>query len=140
SPATDGERVVVSHGSAGAACYDLDGHELWRKDVGKLEQIWGNASSPVLYGDLAILWCGPGERQFLLAVDKRTGRDVWKHEEPGGAYGKEPSPWLGSWSTPVVLRVGDHDELLVPVPEKLKAFDPKTGRELWSCAGLGKLS
>src|SRR5208337_2781729 len=60
SPVTDGERVTVSHGSAGMYCYDLSGKELWHKDLGKLEFIWGNASSPILYKDLAILWCGPG--------------------------------------------------------------------------------
>src|SRR5947208_6650675 len=42
------------------SCYDLDGKELWRYDVGKLEHLWGNASSPILYGDLCIQWCGPG--------------------------------------------------------------------------------
>jgi outer membrane protein assembly factor BamB len=138
SPVTDGERVVVSHGSAGLFCYDFDGKELWHYDLGKLEHIWGNASSPVLDGDLVILWCGPCERQFLLAVNKRTGEKVWQHDEPGGDSGKK-GEWIGSWCTPLVARVGDHDELIVAVPEKVKAFDPKTGKELWSCAGLGKL-
>jgi outer membrane protein assembly factor BamB len=140
SPATDGERVVVSFGSAGMCCYDLEGRELWKKDLGKLEQIWGNASSPILYGDLAILWCGPGERQFLLAVNKRTGADVWRHDEPGGASGLgEDKSWVGSWSTPIVVRVEGRDQLILSVPEKVKGFDPRTGAELWSCAGLSKL-
>jgi outer membrane protein assembly factor BamB len=139
SPVTDGERVVASLGSAGMVCYDFAGNELWRKDLGKLHHIWGNASSPVLYGDLAILWCGPGERQFLLAVDKRTGKTAWEHPEPGGNLGKDPSRWAGSWCTPIVVRVEDHDELILGVPEKVKGFDPKTGKELWSCSGLGKL-
>lgn len=140
SPVTDGERVVAIHGSAGAVCYDLDGNELWRHDVGKLEQVWGNASSPILYKDFAILWCGPGSRQFLRAVDKKTGAKVWEHNEPGGAYGEKSSEWLGSWSTPIIVRVDDHDELILAVPEKLKGFDPQTGKELWSCAGAGKLA
>lgn len=140
SPVTDGEVVVVSHGSAGMYAYDLSGKVLWKKDVGKLEHIWGNASSPVLYRDLAILWCGPGERQFLLAVHRKTGVEVWRHEEPGGASGLGPDKtWLGSWSTPLVVRVGNDDQLVLPVPGKVKGFDPKTGKELWFCAGLGKL-
>jgi outer membrane protein assembly factor BamB len=138
SPVTDGERVIASLGSAGMVCYDFHGKELWRKDVGKLEHIWGNASSPIIYRDLAILWCGPGERQFLLAVNKSNGATVWEHQEAGGAYGKDNN-WLGSWSTPLVARIGDHEELILGVPGKVKAFDPKTGTELWSCAGLGKL-
>jgi outer membrane protein assembly factor BamB len=135
SPVTDGERVIVSLGSAGMYCYDFAGQELWRKDLGKMEHIWGNAASPILHGDLAILWCGPGERQFLLAVNKRTGATVWEHHEPGGKSDKS-RPYVGSWCTPLVVQVGDHEELLLSAPERLKGFDPKTGRELWSCAGL----
>src|SRR5262249_53743527 len=118
SPVTDGERVVVSFGSAGMFCYDFDGKELWRQPLGKVEHIWGNASSPILHGDLAILWCGPGERQFLLAVNKKTGAKVWQHDEPGGGL----KAYVGSWTTPIVVRVGDHDELILGVPEKLKGF------------------
>jgi outer membrane protein assembly factor BamB len=139
TPVTDGERVIASHGSAGMVCYDFAGKELWRKDVGPMIHVWGNASSPILSGDLAILWCGPGERQVLLAVDKATGRTVWEHEEPGGNVGKDSKTWAGSWTTPIIVTVGDHDELILPVPERVKGFDPKTGRELWSCGSLGKL-
>jgi outer membrane protein assembly factor BamB len=139
SPVTDGELVIVSHGSAGMVCYDFQGKEQWRKPLGKLHHVWGNASSPVLYGDLAILWCGPGERQFLLAVNKKTGDTVWEHQEPGGNRGDDSARWQGSWCTPLIIHLKDHDELIVGVPEKLKAFDPLTGKERWSCAGLGKL-
>src|SRR5581483_2548081 len=83
SPATDGERVIVSHGSAGVFCYDLGGRELWRRDLGKCEHIWGNAASPVIYKNLVILNFGPGPRTFLVALDKQTGREVWKVEEKG---------------------------------------------------------
>jgi outer membrane protein assembly factor BamB len=140
SPVTDGERVLASLGSAGLVCYDFAGKELWRKDVGKLEHIWGNASSPILYGDLAILWCGPGERQFLLAVKKTTGETVWKHNEPGGKSGAVgPKEWLGSWCTPIIVQVGEREELILGVAKKVKGFDPKTGKELWWCGGLGDL-
>jgi outer membrane protein assembly factor BamB len=135
SPVTDGERVVVSHGSAGMYCYDFSGKQLWHKETGKQHHIWGNASSPILHRDLAILWCGPGDRQFLLAVNKKTGETVWQHDEPGGSSGNK-QPWIGSWSTPIIVRVGDRDELLLGVPGKFKGFDPATGKERWSCAGL----
>jgi outer membrane protein assembly factor BamB len=137
SPAVDGERVVVSYGSAGMYCYDFSGKELWKVDAGKMEHIWGNASSPVLYGDLAILWCGPGENQTLLAVNKKTGEKVWEYKEPGGDSG--PKKWLGSWSTPIIARVKDADQLLLSAPNVFKSFDPKTGKELWNCAGLTNL-
>ncbi len=137
SPVTDGERVIASHGSAGLVCYDLDGKELWRYDVGKLEHLWGTASSPILYGDLCIQWCGPGDRQFLLAVNKKTGVKVWETPEPDGDTGITTKRFRGSWSTPLIARVDGRDQLLFAVPGKVKGYDPQTGKELWSASGPG---
>jgi outer membrane protein assembly factor BamB len=137
SPVTDGELVVASHGSAGLVCYDFEGKELWRYDVGKIEHLWGTASSPILYDDLCIAWCGPGDRQFLVALDKRTGKKVWETIEEGGDTGITTKKFLGSWSTPLVIRVGEEDQLLFAVPHKLKGYDLRTGRERWSAAGPG---
>jgi outer membrane protein assembly factor BamB len=140
TPVTDGERVIASHGSAGVVCYDFVGTELWRRDLGKFIHIWGTAASPILYGDLCILNCGPGERTFLLAMDKKTGKDVWKVEEPGGKSGeKGNSEWIGSWSTPRIIPVQGKDQLIMSWPEAVKAYDPVTGELLWSCRGLTKL-
>jgi outer membrane protein assembly factor BamB len=140
SPTTDGQRVYVSHGSAGLFCYDLDGKELWKKDLGKQEHIWGNASSPVLYRDMVLLWVGPGENQLLVALDKKTGEKRWEYKVEGGKSGAAGnSEWVGSWSTPLIARVGRRDELLLSVPEKMLGLDPKTGKLLWTCAGLTKL-
>jgi outer membrane protein assembly factor BamB len=140
SAVTDGERVIVSHGSAGVFCYDLDGKELWRRDLGTFRHIWGNASSPVIWNDLCLLNCGPGVRTFLTALDKKTGKDVWKVDIPGGDEGKGGNKtWTGSWSTPVVVKHGDEELALVGYPGHLRAFVPRTGKEVWSCAGLGRL-
>ncbi len=129
SPTTDGERVIVSFGSAGMYCYDFAGKELWKRtDLGKWEHAFGNSSSPVLYGDLAILWCGPNEqkgRNFLLAVDKKTGKTIWEKDQP-----------TGSWNTPVILKIDGKDQMLLALGQTLKSFDPKTGDELWSCGGM----
>jgi outer membrane protein assembly factor BamB len=141
SPTTDGERVVVSFGSAGMYCYDFDGKELWKRtDLGKFEHPFGNASSPVLHGDLVILWCGINEnakdRNYLLAVDKKTGKTIWEQDES-----------FASWSTPLVTKVDGQDQLIVGysrdvknAPDSktgyLKGFDPRTGKEIWKCQGL----
>jgi outer membrane protein assembly factor BamB len=139
SPVTDGQRVVVSHGSAGIYCYDLDGKELWHRDFGKCLHIWGNAASPVIYKDKVFLNFGPGERTFLIAINKSNGNDAWKVDEPGGKLGdKGSSEWIGSWSTPVVAAMNGHDELLLSWPGILKSYDPKNGELRWSCLGLGK--
>ena len=96
SPVTDGERVVVSYGSAGVYCYNFQGAEQWHRDLGKADQIWGNASSPVIWKDLVFLNFGPGERSFVIALDKKTGKDVWKVDVPG-KFGQAPTEWVGSW-------------------------------------------
>jgi outer membrane protein assembly factor BamB len=141
SPATDGERVVVSYGSAGVYCYDVDGKELWHRDLGKFDQIWGNASSPVIWNDLVFLNCGPGERTFLLAMNKKDGKDAWKVEIPGGKDGsKGGNDWIGSWSTPVVASIKGREELIMSWPEEVRAYNPKTGDVLWTCKGLTKLA
>jgi outer membrane protein assembly factor BamB len=131
SPVTDGERVVVSFGSAGMFCFDFEGRELWKRtDLGKWEHQFGNGSSPLLYGDMAILWCGPNQkegRNYLLAVNKRTGETIWEHDEK-----------VGSWGTPLIVNVEGQDQLLLSLVPHLKGFDVKTGKELWRCDGLNK--
>ncbi len=134
SPATDGERVVVSHGSAGVYCYDFNGKELWHRDLGPCRHIWGSAASPVLYKDLVILNFGPGERSFLIALDKNDGKDVWKVGERAGT--KEE--YFGSWSTPVVAEIKGRTELVMSWPGEVKGHKPETGEVLWSCRGLEK--
>src|SRR5262249_12926051 len=98
SPVTDGERVVVCHGSAGLYCYDFAGKELWKRtDLGKWEHQFGNGASPIIHGDHVVQWCGPDEgkgRNYLIAVNKKNGETVWEHDES-----------YGSWSTPVVANV-----------------------------------
>lgn len=139
SAVTDGERVVVSHGSAGLFCYDFGGNELWRRDLGPCHHIWGNAASPVIWNDLVFLNFGPGERTFLIAVDKQTGKDVWKAEESGGKLGdKGNDEWIGSWSTPVLAKFGAREELILSWPGAMKSYQPRTGEVLWSCDGLFK--
>lgn len=159
SPVTDGDRIIAAFASDGLFCFDRDGKELWRRtDLGRQVHIWGGAASPVIHGDLCFLNFGPGENTYLLAVDKRTGHTVWKHEEETG-YGKPPTADVrpsasskadpgasakvatdvGSWSTPVIMAIEGQSQLLVMWPRRLAAYDPQSGRELWTCAGLNPL-
>jgi outer membrane protein assembly factor BamB len=138
SPVTDGERLVVSHGSAGLFCYDLDGKELWKKDLGKVEHIWGYAASPVIYKDLVIQNVGPGTNSYVIAMNKKTGNEVWRNEYDLMKSAKIDE-YRGSWSTPVIYNDGKQDVMLLTLPEKLRAVDPATGEEIWSCSGPSKL-
>jgi outer membrane protein assembly factor BamB len=141
TPVTDGDRVFASHGSAGVVCYDFAGKELWHRDLGKFVHIWGTAASPILYGGLVILNCGPGERTFLIALERKTGNEVWKVDEPGGKAGLTggASEWLGSWSTPRIVNIRGQDQLIMSWPSAVKAYDPKTGAVIWTCGGLTQL-
>ncbi len=139
SPITDGSAVYAHFASGGVLACDLDGKKLWHHDLGPVLHKWGNGSSPVLYKNLLIVWQGPGEPSFLTALDRKTGATVWKTEERA-----INSPIFGSWSTPVLVRAGERDELIFPLPGdriggdgEFKGYDPQTGKELWRCAGLG---
>lgn len=138
SPVTDGERVIMWHGSAGLFAYDLDGKPLWQRDLGEFQHIWGNASSPVLFGDLAILSAGPGLSAFVLAVDKKTGKDVWRLDFPE-LKSEKVGDFHGSWSTPVLAQEDGEPVMFLTAPTKLYALDPRTGAVRWECGGLSRL-
>ncbi|MBM3875349.1 MAG: serine/threonine protein kinase [Verrucomicrobia bacterium] len=147
SPATDGERVIAFFGSAGLFCWDMDGRELWRRDLGRHHYEWGYASSPILHGDLCVLYFGPGDKAALLALDKKTGKTVWQADEPAitrgprtdGFRGSENRGMVCTYSTPIIMKAGARDELVMPWPQQARAYDPKSGRELWRCEGLNEL-
>lgn len=147
SPATDGKTVVVSYGSAGVSAYDFEGKELWHRDLGPASHTWGNSSSPVIIGDLVTHYHGPGKGSFLSGLNLKTGETVWKWDEPqwkpgtrtDGFQGRDDEGIIGSFSTPILVNSGERDELVMSFPMEIKAFDPKTGEELWSCGGLNPL-
>ncbi|MAE63250.1 MAG: serine/threonine protein kinase [Phycisphaeraceae bacterium] len=136
TPAADGRRVVVWHGSAGLVCYDFDGNEQWRRDFGEFRHMWGYGTSPVLHGDRVILHTGPGERSFVAALDLRDGTTIWKADEP-------PAPehakkrLHGSWCTPLITSAADgRGQVICAHPLRVVAYDLEDGREMWWCAGL----
>lgn len=139
SPVTDGQRVVVWHGSAGLFCYDLDGNELWKRDLGEFDHIWGNASSPVIHENLVLLNAGPGLRTFLMALNKETGDEVWRRTVPD-ATSVKVDEFRGSWSTPVAFEQDGKTLFALSMPNRLITFDPRTGESVWFCRGVSKLS
>ncbi|HWE03693.1 MAG TPA: PQQ-binding-like beta-propeller repeat protein [Tepidisphaeraceae bacterium] len=138
SPITDGKAVFASLGSAGVVAYDLAGKQIWKRDLGALTHIWGNSSSPLFYKQSLILNCGPGLRCFLVALDKRTGKEIWKHDLPGAAG--PAKEFKGSWSSPVLAEIDGTPQLIVDLPNDVAGFDPEHGNELWRCRGLSALA
>jgi len=135
TPVTDGQRVIVYHGSAGMHCYDMQGDPLWTRDLGPIEHIWGFGSSPIIVGDRVIQLVGPGEVTKLVALDLETGELLWERLEPGGSNSTK-GRYIGTWATPVVSSVDGRQQLLMGMPTRAAAFDPADGELLWWVDGL----
>lgn len=125
TPATDGERVYVSFGPRGLFAFDLNGKVIWRQGLGQMDAYHGTAGSPLLYKDRIILYQDQYSDSFIAAFDTRTGRPLWRTRRDASV----------GWGTPIAVRVGDHDEIIVNSQQRVHAYDPDTGRELWRCSG-----
>ena len=125
TPVTDGERVYAYFGNAGLLAVDFAGRPVWYHSFGQIDLYHGSAGSPLLYKDLVILYQDQSRRSFVTALNRRSGDVVWRTER---------EEHIG-WGTPVAIRVGDHDELIVSSQDHVHAYDPATGHELWKCSG-----
>jgi len=128
SVATDGERAVAFFADFGMLAYDLDGKELWRLPLGPFNNIYGMGASPVIVGDMAVLVVDQSTHSYILAVDKRTGREIWRTDRPEAKSGH---------STPIVHQPKEGPlQILVPGSFQLTSFAADTGRKLWWVRGL----
>lgn len=128
SPVTDGEHLLAYFGSRGLHCLDLAGNLKWSTDLGQMRtrNSFGEGSSPALHGNtVVIVWDDETDNDFIVALDKRTGQELWRNprnEETG-------------WSTPLIVEHGDKPQVIVNAPGKVRSYDLATGKELWSCGG-----
>jgi outer membrane protein assembly factor BamB len=122
TPVVEGDRVFVHFGADGTAALTTAGAIVWKRREPYVSQ-HGNGGSPVLYGDLLIVNCDGADAAFVVAMDKASGRVRWK------TWRREP--WSQAYSTPLVVRVGDRDQLVSVGAHHAAAYDPATGRELW---------
>jgi len=128
SPVTDGEHVFAFFGSYGLYCLDMSGKLLWQKDLGDMQVKHGHGEggSPALFGDtLVVNWDHEGQ-SFLVAFDKRTGKERWRVDRDE----------VTSWSTPIVVAHGDGHQVIVSGTKRLRGYDLATGKVIWECAGL----
>lgn len=128
SPIVDGSHVIAPFGSRGVYCLDLDGRVVWSKDLGDLRiaNQFGEGSSPALHGDvLVVVWDHEGD-DFIVALDKNSGAELWRRERD------EPT----SWATPLIVESGGRAQVVVSGTNRVRAYDLRSGELVWSCPGL----
>jgi outer membrane protein assembly factor BamB len=130
TPASDGERVYVYFSTLGLIAFEAaDGKELWRHPVEMPFYFmgWGAAHSPIVYEDMVIFNQDDDLAPFLVAVDKYTGKPRWRTER---------SDMLAGYAVPVLCTANGRTDIVVAGSGKLKGYDPRDGRELWTCNTL----
>jgi len=125
TPATDGQRVYVLFGARGLFAFDFTGKLVWERDLGPMDAYHGAAGSPLLYRDRIILFQDQFSGSFIAAFDTRTGRELWRTRRDASV----------GWGTPIAIRAGQRDEIIVNGQQRVTSYDPITGRELWRCGG-----
>jgi outer membrane protein assembly factor BamB len=125
TPATDGQRVYASFGGRGLVAFDMDGKLVWHRDLGPMDAYHGTAGSPLLYKDRLILYQDQFAGSFIAAFDTRTGKELWRTKRDADT----------GWGTPIAVRVVDHDEIIVSSQQRVQAYNPDNGLELWRCSG-----
>ena len=129
TPVADEERVVSFFGSAGLFCYDRDGKLLWDQPMGPFQNDFGAASSPILVGDWVILCQDHDQNSFLMAIDKRSGKTIWKTDR---------SDYLRGFCTPVLWDVAGQRQIVVAGTLRVAGDDLKTGKEIWTAHGIAR--
>src|SRR6266850_3439114 len=140
SPVTDGKNVYVMTGTGILKSFNFKGVELWsrdiQKDYGQFGLNWGYGSSPLLWEDALYVQVLHGMKtrdpSYLLRIDKKTGKTVWRVERPTEAVHESPD----SYTTPVVLRYGGKVEIVVSGGDCVTGHDAATGKEIWRGNGF----
>ena len=127
SAITDGEHVIAYFESRGMYVYDMKGTKVWEKDLGDkpMRNEFGEGSTPVLFGNsLVIVWDHQGQ-SFIVALDKRTGKELWRVNRDE----------IDTWATPLVVAVDGRHQVIVPAMNKIRSYDLETGAAVWEAPG-----
>jgi outer membrane protein assembly factor BamB len=122
TPIVEGDRVYVHFGADGTAALTASGEVVWKKRYA-YESQHGNGGSPTLYKDLLIFSCDGSDTAFVVALDKQTGAERWRT--------RRRAPFDQAYSTPLVIRVAERDQLVSVGAYRAVAYDPETGKEIW---------
>ena len=128
SPVTDGERVYAYFGSRGLYCFDMQGNLQWEKDFGQMtiKLGFGEGNSPLLSGDkIVVNWDHEGQ-SFIIALDKKTGEELWKAARDEAT----------SWSTPIAVKSNGQLQIIASATNRVRSYDLATGNLIWECGGM----
>ena len=133
TPVIDGDRVFVHYGAHGTGCVSTDGKLLWTTNEMKFNHRHGPGGSPVVFEDLLIVNCDGTDVQFIVALNKRNGRIVWKqnrlHVSEARKSGEKSAAM--AYSTPLLIEVNGRTQLISTGGDHVAAYDPRTGKEIW---------
>jgi outer membrane protein assembly factor BamB len=131
TPVIEGDQVFVHFGAYGTAALDRkDGSIIWQRRDLPCNHYRGAGSSPIIYGDLLIFHMDGFDHQYAVALDRMTGKTVWKKDRDVD-YGTDNGDYYKAFSTPILIRVGESDQLISPASMVLVSLDPKSGKEIW---------
>ena len=122
TPVVENGRVYVHFGADGTAALNTSGTILWKARFDYASQ-HGAGGSPIVYGDLLIFSCDGSDVAFVVALDKNTGKVRWKTNRG--------FPADQAYTTPLVIRAADRDQLISVGAFRARAYDPATGKEIW---------
>ncbi|MDX2032974.1 MAG: PQQ-binding-like beta-propeller repeat protein [Blastocatellia bacterium] len=121
TPVLEGGRVYLHFGAFGTACLTDAGEIVWKTQLDYDNGQHGPGGSPVLYDNLLIVSCDGQESQFVVALDKLTGKVRWKKFRAGAQ----------AYTTPLIVRLPAGDQIISPGAFRAIAYEPRTGKELW---------
>jgi outer membrane protein assembly factor BamB len=131
TPCIEAGRVYITFGSYGTACLDTaTAKVLWERRDLPCNHFRGPGSSPILDGDTFILHYDGFDYQYVVALDKSTGKNVWK----GGRdidFGTDNGDFKKAFCTPIVITAAGKQQLISPASKAVVSLDPRTGKELW---------
>ncbi len=136
TPCIENGFVYVHFGSQGTACIKTsDGTVVWKRTDLKCNHVQGPGSSPVIYKNLLILHYEGTDVRYIVALDKATGKQVWRADRPDEPYRSLASIGKKSYVTPLIINVKGKDLLISNGSAVCCAYDPLTGKEVWRVTG-----
>lgn len=125
TPLIDGDRLYVHFGHMGTACYDLKGEQVWANQEFGYKPVHGNGGSPVLADGKLIFSCDGSDKQFVLALDAKTGKQAWKTDRESKAVKRF------SFTTAQVIEQEGKKVVVSPAADFVAGYDLKDGSEVW---------